>query len=293
MDRLLRLRRRPAPLHPHQRWHFRGSSKAIQAVSRIERVSPHHKGTSWVSHHRKSRLENGIQVGGRGRVAAECNWGEATKEFSKGEPQLVAYLAILRENRRRAKKVNYSAQGFYSDGSRFGFVCITEERVIKWPPILDIGGSVGLKMVFSFIVCNDGSRYEEKTHRDAHQAWAPARLRDWDPPRWDLDKIYASVDESVLVSDSDMDDVIDVSWLFCPLLGCNLLVLILKRWKRLAFTLRTPYLNETSKAAPHPNLAQTALEVPPFYRTNFQKQPLFLEFSKQISRRRQGGARRI
>ena len=33
-------------------------------------------------------------------------------EFPKGEAQLTAYLAILRENSRRAKKVNYRTQGF-------------------------------------------------------------------------------------------------------------------------------------------------------------------------------------
>lgn len=36
-------------------------------------------------------------------------------EFSKGEAQLTAYLAILRENPRKAKKVNHRIQRFYSE----------------------------------------------------------------------------------------------------------------------------------------------------------------------------------
>jgi len=36
-------------------------------------------------------------------------------EFSKGEAQLIAYLAILRENCLRARKTNIITQGFYSD----------------------------------------------------------------------------------------------------------------------------------------------------------------------------------
>lgn len=54
-------------------------------------------------------------------------------EFSKGEAQLTAYLAILRENRRRAKKVNHRTQGFYSDGTRFSS-CVLQKRV--WSEVL-------------------------------------------------------------------------------------------------------------------------------------------------------------
>lgn len=52
-------------------------------------------------------------------------------DFSKGECQLVAYLAIMRENRKRAKKINSITQGFYSDGLRFAFVHISEDGTVK------------------------------------------------------------------------------------------------------------------------------------------------------------------
>lgn len=71
-------------------------------------------------------------------------------EFSKGEAQLTANLAILRENRRRAKKVNHRTQGFYSDGTRFCFLCITEEGIVRSSRIFVIEKG-DLKVVFSYI----------------------------------------------------------------------------------------------------------------------------------------------
>lgn len=73
-------------------------------------------------------------------------------EFSEGELQLVAYLAILRENRKRANKMNSVTQGFYSDGIRFCFIHIAEDGTIKSSEIFNIRSEKGLKSVFSFIV---------------------------------------------------------------------------------------------------------------------------------------------
>jgi hypothetical protein len=73
-------------------------------------------------------------------------------EFSKGEAQLIAYLAILREDRLRMRKTNVVTQGFYSDGSRFAFICITADGTIELSSIFDIKLEKGLKAVFNFIV---------------------------------------------------------------------------------------------------------------------------------------------
>jgi len=73
-------------------------------------------------------------------------------EFSKGEAQLIAYLAILRESRLRAKKTNIITQGFYSDGERFAFICITANGGIEQSPIFNINWEEDLKIVFNFIV---------------------------------------------------------------------------------------------------------------------------------------------
>ena len=73
-------------------------------------------------------------------------------EFSSGESQLIAYLAILRENRRKAGKTNIITQGLYSDGVRFAFVYIDNDGTIVQSPTWDIEAEGGLSMVFSFIV---------------------------------------------------------------------------------------------------------------------------------------------
>jgi len=73
-------------------------------------------------------------------------------EIGKGEAQLIAYLAILRENRLRAGKKNITTQGFYSDGSRFAFICITADGDIERSSTFDIEFQRDLKMVFNFIV---------------------------------------------------------------------------------------------------------------------------------------------
>lgn len=133
-------------------------------------------------------------------------------EFSKGEAQLTAYLAILRENRRRAKKVNYRTQGFYSDGTRFGFLCITEEGVVRLSRIFDIGKRGELKMVFSFIV-NIIETAMKMTPTVTPTKPGPQRdleIENYHDEVWT--KIYSCVDESVAVpSDSTEDDLIDIS----------------------------------------------------------------------------------
>lgn len=99
-------------------------------------------------------------------------------EFSKGEARLTAYLAILREYCGRAKKVNYRTQGFYSNGIRFGFLCMTEEGVVAHSRIFDISMKGKLKVVFSFIVNLIETAMRMTPHCDSHQAWSLARLGD-------------------------------------------------------------------------------------------------------------------
>jgi hypothetical protein len=73
-------------------------------------------------------------------------------EFSKGEAQLITCLAILRENRRRARKTNITTQGFYSDGSRFAFICIRADGTIGQSSIFNIEFESDLQIVFNFII---------------------------------------------------------------------------------------------------------------------------------------------
>ena len=133
-------------------------------------------------------------------------------EFSKGEAQLIAYLAILREHRLRARKTNIITQGFYSDGMRFAFICITADGIIEKSAIFEINFARELKIVFNFIVTmmetamkstpnvtptKPGQLQEKEVNHYKDEVWS---------------KIYALVEESVVMcSDDDMEDAIDVS----------------------------------------------------------------------------------
>ena len=134
--------------------------------------------------------------------------------FSTAESQLITYLAILRENRRRAGKTSIITQGYYSDSTRFGFVCIRDSGAIVQSPTWDTQAEGGLGMVFSFIVAmletalksnptatptKPGVVQDKKIYNFDNEAWS---------------KVYTSMDESMGVgddSDDDMNDVVDLS----------------------------------------------------------------------------------
>lgn len=120
-------------------------------------------------------------------------------EFSKSEFQLVAYLAILRENR-RANKINSITQGFYSDGLRFAFVHITEDGIVKSSEIFDVRTPKGLKYIFSFIVSITETAMKS-TPTTTPTEPGLQRYRDVSEPRDEVwTKICALIDESVLCS---------------------------------------------------------------------------------------------
>jgi len=135
-------------------------------------------------------------------------------EFSKGEAQLIAYLAILREHRLRARKTNIITQGFYSDGMRFTFICITADGIIEKSATFEINFERDLKIVFNFIVTmmetamkstlnasptKTGQLQEKEVNHYTDEVWL---------------KVYALVKESVAICpdpDDDMEDAFDVS----------------------------------------------------------------------------------
>ena len=135
-------------------------------------------------------------------------------EFGTGESQLITYLAILRENRRRAGKTNIITQGFYSDGTRFGFVCIKNDGAIVQSPTWDTQAGGGLSMVFSFIVAMLETALKSTPTATPTK---PGVLRDKEIHNFDDEvwsKVYTLMDESIVVgddSDDDMNDVVDLS----------------------------------------------------------------------------------
>jgi hypothetical protein len=133
------------------------------------------------------------------------------EEFSRGEAQLIAYLAILREHRRRAGKINVVTQGFYSDGTRFAFVCITADGTIEQSSIFDTNDIGGLQTVFSFIVAMIETAMKSTPNATPTKA---GRLREKDVNHY-KDEVWSNVYNSneilALDSDDDMGDAVDVS----------------------------------------------------------------------------------
>lgn len=133
-------------------------------------------------------------------------------EFSRVEAQLITYLAILRENRRRAMKTNITTQGFYSDGTRFAFVCIIADGAIEESDIFDINRTGGLKMVFSFIVTMMETAMKSTPNASPTKSGLlrEKEVNQFKDGVWT--KVYTLVNKSIVAySDDDMEDAIDVS----------------------------------------------------------------------------------
>ena len=136
-------------------------------------------------------------------VAVEAN---QRSEFSAGESQLITYLAILRENRRRAGKTDIVTQGFYSDGAHFRFVCIKDDGTIMQSSIWEIRTEEGLSMVFSFIVAMLETALKSTPTASPTK---PGILQDKEIHNFDDEvwlKIFKSVGESLAIGDDDDDE---------------------------------------------------------------------------------------
>jgi hypothetical protein len=110
------------------------------------------------------KTETSIRVTGRadwgfgygGRVSVEDGTflvaieAKRRELFSTAETQLMTYLAILRERRKRAGKINAVIQGFYTDGYRYCFMSINTEGVIEASRHFYIPGDT--KTIFNFII---------------------------------------------------------------------------------------------------------------------------------------------
>jgi len=112
---------------------------------------------------------------------------------------LIAYLAILRENRLRAKKTNIITQGFYSDGSRFAFNRITADGRIEESLIFNIKLEDHLEMVFNFIVSMMETAMKSTPHATPTK---PGQKRDKEIYQFEDEvwlKVYEQVDRHIAV----------------------------------------------------------------------------------------------
>ena len=145
-------------------------------------------------------------------VATEA---KARKQFFQAEPQLLAYLAILREQQRQAGKSNCIVQGFFTDGNMYRFMSISNDGEVMASDIYFVNRPKHMKTVFNFIMTilesalesalkrtptvtptkpglqsdNEITHYEEVVWADAYRP-----------------ELYIKVDKSQVV---DMPDVVD------------------------------------------------------------------------------------
>ena len=73
-------------------------------------------------------------------------------DYSKGEAQLLTYLAILWEKRRQMERTNVATQGFWTDGTQYTFMSITNSGVVEQSQRYDTLTDAGLKTIFNFTV---------------------------------------------------------------------------------------------------------------------------------------------
>lgn len=80
-------------------------------------------------------------------IAIEAKQGAT---HSSAEPQLLAYLAIMREQRGALFKTNVVVQGFY--GRQYTFMSIENGGVVHVSSSLAVVNTAGRKTVFNFVV---------------------------------------------------------------------------------------------------------------------------------------------
>ena len=106
------------------------------------------------------RADWGIGYGKRTRAAKGAAMGmievKRREDFSKGESQLLAYLAIIRERRIQHGQKESAVQGFWTDGDRYAFMAIDNDGSIRTSTILTAGLYLDeprdIRTIFNFIV---------------------------------------------------------------------------------------------------------------------------------------------
>jgi hypothetical protein len=105
--------------------------------------------------HVKGRVDWGCGYGDRhtaGMSAFLAIEAKTREQFFQAEPQLLACLAILREQRRQAGKTNCTGQGFFTDGNMYRFMGISNDGEVMASDIYFIERPEHMKTVFNFIV---------------------------------------------------------------------------------------------------------------------------------------------
>lgn len=135
-------------------------------------------------------------------------------EFSSSKSQLLAYLAILWENRHKSGKTNIITQGFYSDGACFAFIYIDNGGSVVQSLTWDIEAEGDLDMVFSFIIAMFESALKSTPTAIPTKSGKQQNkeIQDFGDKVWS--KVYSCLDKSLEVSDGSDDNMDNLSKLY-------------------------------------------------------------------------------
>jgi len=187
--------------------HVRLFPEASLSIEMCDPVAPHRKilvngRADWAFGYSKDRDDGALLI------AIEA---KQRSEFSKGEAQLIAYLAILRENRLRAKKTNSVIQGFYSDGSQYAFVSITANGTINLSRTFYTRIPYDLKMIFNFVITMMETAMKSTLNASPTK---PGQQQKKEVDQFEGEvwlKVFRHMEESIVAdSDDDMENVIDL-----------------------------------------------------------------------------------
>ena len=111
--------------------------------------------------HVVGQADSGLGCDGRETVKEGTFLGvievERRQDFSMGERNLLAHLAILRELGAQQREASTMAQGFFTDGERYTFVAIRNDGTIKQSAVYGVDYMLKnkqpqLKTIFNFII---------------------------------------------------------------------------------------------------------------------------------------------
>jgi hypothetical protein len=137
-------RRRPLTIYPGMDLSVEVEDRRVAFQSGYRRLRIAGRADWAFGHGERNNSDTGIVL-----IAVEA---KSPKTFGQAQHQLLTYLAIMRKLRQQEKKQNDYVQGFYSDGRRYCFICISPDGRVMESSTYDIRFPEQLKFAFNWIV---------------------------------------------------------------------------------------------------------------------------------------------
>lgn len=196
-----------------------GSGKAYQADSQSDCVCPYNNGVSSVPHQQKSGLDNGIPVGGFGRIAiGSMQWRRSKKQEFSHKANLI--FRHIWETVAFEVSLGQEIQPTWHKALQpwnpiRNHIWVTGEGVIQQSPIFNTRYQGNAKEDFELGCPYNKNGYEKHVYRNAHRN---------KNGRVGQKSMYLLMKSFLISTDSEIDDDVDISWSIYPLPRYNLYV---------------------------------------------------------------------